>query len=176
MSSTATSSTCEELQLTNDCSANSDVYLGYVGWSAGSFDSTYGKNSARLSLHKPKLTLAYSSHRDPNGKRFEYAGYLPCKVLPCTVKYTLRACHPGIRDKNDMLFSHLRFCTYFASHVNKYDEPSVCHSNDCMVKICSHSCGENSLIYNHRTAPLDARHPFLNPRRYHLELTSQRNL
>jgi endoglucanase len=22
-------------------SANSDVYLGYVGWSAGSFDSTY---------------------------------------------------------------------------------------------------------------------------------------
>lgn len=25
------------------CSANSDVYLGYLGWSAGSFDSTYSK-------------------------------------------------------------------------------------------------------------------------------------
>lgn len=25
-------------------SANSDVYLGYLGWSAGSFDSTYSKN------------------------------------------------------------------------------------------------------------------------------------
>ncbi len=26
-------------------SANSDVYLGYVTWAAGSFDSTYGQSS-----------------------------------------------------------------------------------------------------------------------------------
>lgn len=29
---------CEELAYLNE---NSDVYLGYVGWSAGGFDSTY---------------------------------------------------------------------------------------------------------------------------------------
>jgi putative AlgH/UPF0301 family transcriptional regulator len=26
-------------------SANSDVYLGYLGWAAGSFDTSYGKAS-----------------------------------------------------------------------------------------------------------------------------------
>jgi endoglucanase len=35
------------LMLTNCFSENSDVYLGYVGWSAGSFDSTYGKHSSK---------------------------------------------------------------------------------------------------------------------------------
>ena len=33
----------EILEIDFAFSANSDVYLGYIGWSAGSFDSTYSK-------------------------------------------------------------------------------------------------------------------------------------
>ena len=36
-------------------SANSDVYLGYVGWAAGSFSSTYGKQFGFCELCAPFL-------------------------------------------------------------------------------------------------------------------------
>jgi len=39
---------CQQIAYLNE---NSDVYLGYVGWSAGSFDSTYGKDPIWHPIH-----------------------------------------------------------------------------------------------------------------------------
>jgi hypothetical protein len=44
------SNVCDEPTLNNLFSANSDVYLGYIGWSAGSFDSTYGQHFLKALL------------------------------------------------------------------------------------------------------------------------------
>ena len=49
-----------------DFSENSDVYLGYLGWSAGSFDSTYSKLASPGINHR-KLTTRKVLTETPTG-------------------------------------------------------------------------------------------------------------